>query len=338
MLFLGAEAYSRRRTRDALIQAAVGQASDDSVTHHDLSQSGWREVLDDARSLSLFASERLIRVTSAEAALPRTSSASASDDEESSGGPAGAAPHLAAYLQNPTPGVVLLIEATRFALEGEEKKKAERVKKFYAAVAEVVEFEAYSREEARRELESIAKAANLRLGPGVAEMLVEALGSDMSRIATEIEKLALFAGDGREISVDDIPSLVPDARSNTIFALVSAMGRRDRNLALETLDTLCRDGEYLPLALSFLSTQMRLALIAKEAGAKSAQQVQGHFARTGVPMWPQRAEQVAQTGAKFSVEQLRRGLRLIFAADRNLRDTRPDDRVVLESFVVALME
>jgi hypothetical protein len=30
------------------------------------------------------------------------------------------------------------------------------------------------------------------------------------------------------------------------------------------------------------------------------------------------------------------GLKLIFAADRELRDTRPDDRIVLEKFIFAL--
>ncbi len=337
VLFLGSESYGRKGLRDALIEAHAGAATDDSVTHHDLSETSWRDVLDDARSLSLFATERVIRVTSAESALPRMSAA-ASEEDDSPAGPAGSTPELAAYLQDPTPGVVLLVEATRFALEGEEKKKAERVRKFYAPIAEVVEFEPYSRDDARRELETLARTLNVRFAPGAAELLVEALGSDMSRIATETEKLALFATESRAVSVEDIGALIPDARSNTIFALVSAMGRRDRNAALLALDTLCRDGEYLPLALSFLSTQMRLALIAKEAGAKSAQQVQGHFARTGVPMWAQRAEQVSQTAARFSLEQLKRGLGLIYAADRQLRDTRPDDRVVLETFLVELME
>ena len=51
------------------------------------------------------------------------------------------------------------------------------------------------------------------------------------------------------------PALVPDARATNIFALVNAMGRRDRARSLEILDTLTREGEYLPLALAFLSAQ-----------------------------------------------------------------------------------
>jgi DNA polymerase III subunit delta len=151
----------------------------------------------------------------------------------------------------------------------------------------------------------------------------------------EIEKLALYAGT-RAVSAEDIATLVPDARSTTIFALVNAMARRDRTRALELLNTLASEGTYLPLALAFLSTQFRLALAAREAGLKSASQVQGHFARMGVPMWGSRAEQVWQTVAKFGQPQLERALKLISEADRGLRDARPDDRILMEQFVLKL--
>ncbi|MDQ6706705.1 MAG: hypothetical protein M3Z85_12100, partial [Acidobacteriota bacterium] len=106
--------------------------------------------------------------------------------------------------------------------------------------------------------------------------------------------------------------------------------------SLQVLDTLCRDGEYLPLALSFLSTQFRMALAAKEAGLKTASQIQGHFTKLGLPMWGSRAEQVYQSAVKFSKDQLERGLKLTFNADRDLRSARPDDRIVMEEFVVRL--
>ena len=105
-------------------------------------------------------------------------------------------------------------------------------------------------------------------------------GRTSRRIASEVEKLALYAGD-RTVTTDDIARLVPDARATTIFALVAALGRRDRAHALEHLDTLSREGEYLPLALAFLSTQFRMALAAKEAGLRGPQAVQGQLLAAG---------------------------------------------------------
>ena len=334
-LFLGQEAYNRRLCREALL-TAIGLEPE----LFDLSETSLAAILDDARAMSLFASERLLIVSAAETAMPRTSRAAAADaeDEEDSAAASpekdkGDAGNLAAYVKGPTPGVTIVFEATRWDLEGDDKARTERVRKFYAAIADVVEFRRFNPAEARTELERIARAANLKLEPAAAEALVEALAADVGRIAVEVEKLSLY---GRPITADDLPLLVPDARESTIFALVNALGQRNRARSLETLDALVREGEYLPLALTFLAGQFRMALVAKEGNLRGSAQVQSYFQRAGVPMWGSRAEQVAQTAAKFSTDQLRRGLTLIFEADRDLRSARPDDRTVVENFIVRL--
>jgi DNA polymerase III subunit delta len=332
-LFLGTEAYHRRRARAALLKAALGDADrDNAVTHYDLGQSSLAEVIDDARSLSLFAAERVIFVANAEAVLPR---GRADEDAGDGEGAAGSADLLSVYMKDPTPGVTVVFDAPRFDFEGEDKRKQDRVRKFFAALPDPVEFKRASSDEARREAAAMAKRAGLTVDPSIVELLVEALAADLTRLAVEIEKLALYAP-GRPITPEDIALLVPDARATTIFALVGALGRRDRSRSLEILDTLLRDGEYLPLALAFLSSQFRAALVAKEAGLRSPQQVQGHFARLGVQMWGSRAEQVYQTVAKFSKPQLQRAMELIFDVDKGLRSARPDDRLVMEQFILNL--
>lgn len=332
-LLLGPEAYERRRIKDALLATVPA----DAVSQHDLAELKLAEVLDDARALSLFASERVIWIVNAELALPR-SRAAADDEEGDSPAAAGAgdAAPLAAYLKDPTPGVTLVFEAIRHDFEGEDKRKQDRVRKFYAAIPDVVELKQYSPQDARSEAESLIRQAGFRMEPAALDLLIEALGAEIARVAVEIEKLSLFAGN-RVIGVEDITALVPDARTTTIFALVNALGRRDRARALGILDTLTREGEYLPLALAFLSTQFRTALVAREAGLKSSQQIQVHFSRLGVPMWGSRAEQVALTVSKFNKAQMERALGLIYKADKGLRDARPDDRIVMETFIMELV-
>jgi len=140
VLLLGTEAYDRRRIKDAMLAAFRG----DAVAQHDLMELSLAEVLDDARALSLFASERLIWVVNAELALPR-GKAAVEDEDGETGGAAGsgdAAP-LTAYMKDPTPGVTLIFEAIRFDFEGEDKKKQERVRKFYSAISDVVTCEPF---------------------------------------------------------------------------------------------------------------------------------------------------------------------------------------------------
>jgi DNA polymerase-3 subunit delta len=338
-LFLGLEGYNRRRCAEALF--AWSKAAGVEPERLDAAQTALAAVVDDVRSMSLFASERLVFIRNAEAAMPRASrSAAASmadDDDGDDGGPAGGSPGdvglLEAYVKSPTPGVTVVFEATRWDFEGDDKTKAERVRKYYGSIGEVVEFRRFTVDEARAELDRMARAKNVRLDPAAAEALVEALAADVGRIAVELEKLSLY---GKPITAEDLPLLVPDARQSTIFSLVAALGRRDRAGALSTLDALVREGEYLPLALTFLASQFRMALVAKEANLRGAMGVQGHFQKAGVPMWGSRAEQVWQTASKFSKNQLERGLKLIFEADRDLRSARPDDRVIVENFVVRL--
>jgi DNA polymerase-3 subunit delta len=332
-LFVGPEAYQRRTCREALLQAALGDADrDNAVTRYDLNEVELAEVIDDARSLSLFASDRAILVRNAEAALPKGRTAEDSEEES----PRGQADLLASYLRDASPGVVLAFDCDRYDLEGDDKAKLDRVRKFYAAIHDTVEMRRYTVEEAAAEVARLSKRAGLEIEPDAVALLIESLAADMARIAVEIEKLALYAGPGRAVTTEDIGALVPDARATTIFVLVGALGRRDRARALAVLDTLVKEGAYLPLALSFLAGQFRLALAAKEANLRSPQQIQAHFTRAGLPVWSSRAEQVYQTVSKFSGEQLRRGMELVYEADKSLRDRPPDDRIVMERFVMEL--
>ncbi len=328
-LFLGPEVYQLSACRRALVNKVLApEDRENGLSRHDLEETTLASVLDDARSLSLFAPNRVVWVSGAETALPR--GRAASDDENS------AAAELAAYLQRPTPGTVLVFEASRYDFEGEDRAKIERVQKFYSAIPEVVELRPYTLESARRLAQDLAKEAGLQIGLAEIGLLVESLAADAGRIANEIEKLRLYTAGTRKVTADDILRLVPNAQASTIFALVAALGRGDRKRALDSLDTLFREGEYLPLALTFLATQFRLAMAARDSGLKTSQQIQTKFSQQGIRIWRDRAEQVYQTVGAFPGEKLGRAIEKIFWADKALRDTRPDDRVVMEELVLSL--
>src|SRR5215216_6049901 len=127
-LFLGQEAWYREQCRKALIERALpAEDRENGFTRYDLDETDLNTVMDDARSFSLFATNRLIWVSSAEGALPRTRSAAAdSEDGEESGGKSTAAP-LTAYLKNPVPGTVVVFECSRYDFEGDDKAKLARV-------------------------------------------------------------------------------------------------------------------------------------------------------------------------------------------------------------------
>jgi DNA polymerase-3 subunit delta len=335
-LFLGQEGYQRKLCREALLARVLpGEAREEGFTQVDLDESSLNEVLDDARSLSLFAAERLIWIASAELALPKRLTASAEETDED-GKPVESS--LAAYLKAPTPGTVLVFECSRYDFVGDDKARLDRVEKYYAGIGEAatVEFRHFTPETSRHLAQDLARKAGLKIGGTELAALLEAIAGDAGRLASEIEKLALFVGSERAVTLDDLRMLVPNAAQATIFALVNALGKRDRKTALRSLDILVRDGEYLPLALTFLGTQFRLALAAKEARISNTQQAQTFFQRIGVRMWRDRAEQVMATASAFPRESLARAVELLYDTDKKFREGYKNDQLVMELLVLAL--
>jgi DNA polymerase-3 subunit delta len=307
---------------------------DEGFVRHDLDELSLAEVIDDARSMSLFAGNRLIWIGGAESALPR-GRAAAADEEPAAAAAATAA--LASYCEDPTPGTTLVFDARRWDFDGEDKPRLERLVKFYAPIRNVVEFARFSPQEAKTLAFTLAQENGMRMGTAEVEMLVEATAADAARIESEIQKLGLFArARGGKVTGEDIRALVPNSQETTIFALVNALARRDRAASLDLLDTLVRSGEYLPLALTFLGGIFRMALAAREQNLRSSSDVQSYFQRQGVPMWRSRAEQIHLAAAKFPSAKLADAVSLVFEADKGLKSARPDDRLVMEQFVLKL--
>jgi DNA polymerase III subunit delta len=77
-------------------------------------------------------------------------------------------------------------------------------------------------------------------------------------------------------------------------------------------------------------------LAAQDAGLRTSQQIQTHFTKLGIRIWRDRADQIYQTVSSFSKERLMQAIEKVHSTDKALRDTRPDDRVVMEELVLSL--
>ena len=71
-LFLGNELFSRDGCRKALLEAALPPGERESgLAQYDLAEASLQDVIEDARTLSLFAGERMIVGYNAENVLPK---------------------------------------------------------------------------------------------------------------------------------------------------------------------------------------------------------------------------------------------------------------------------
>jgi DNA polymerase-3 subunit delta len=327
-LFLGAEVFFRDRCRRALKQAVLGgEATEEGLIQIDLKEQPIARVLDETRTLSLFASSRLVFALNADQALPSGRSAKDAADAE----------ELAAYFRDPTPGVVLAFECTKLdARDRDDKAKIDRVAQFYASVPVLVEMERLSPNDALKGAALLARNLGLDIDTDTLSELVEMLGQDMARLENELQKLQLYAENGRPITRDDIALLVPEARQSGVFELTDALARKERDRALRILDTLNESGAYWPMQVTLLASLFRQTLAVKESGARSAKQAMDQLARSGVRTWFSRAQQLVDTAQKFSRSELENALEALYEADRDLRRPRPDDRLIMETLLLKL--
>jgi DNA polymerase III subunit delta len=128
------------------------------------------------------------------------------------------AKEIASYLKAPAP-------ATTLALVAGELKKDAPIAKTVAGAGEVLLWDVPKRGLQRWVGEQF-QVHGAKIEPEAARVLVELVGEDLYELATEIDKLATWAGTER-VGVDDVERLVAARGEATNFALTDAWGVRD---------------------------------------------------------------------------------------------------------------
>ncbi|MDZ8263737.1 DNA polymerase III subunit delta [Nostoc sp. ChiQUE01b] len=108
-----------------------------------------------------------------------------------------------------------------------------------------------------------AKKIKLVLSKDAVEYLAEAIGNDMTRVATELRKLYIY-GNGRQLELAEVKELVSCQTQNSL-QLASAIRQGESNQVLHLLDDLLSRSEPLMVIVATLLTQFRTWLWVKSA-------------------------------------------------------------------------
>jgi DNA polymerase-3 subunit delta len=170
-----------------------------------------------------------------------------------------------------------------------------------AAGGEVHEFAAPKPREIPRLLAGEAQRLRFRLEPAAARMLVDRLGSNMVRLRNELERLALWAGEGGEVSATDLAEMIADTSEAAVWALSDALLARDAALALTIGERLIAQGENVTGVVYGLASRLRKATAAAsqlERGVPPAQ------VESGLGMHPYAAKKLVASLGATSAEDL----------------------------------
>jgi DNA polymerase-3 subunit delta len=115
-----------------------------------------------------------------------------------------------------------------------------------------------------RLISTIVKEAGYDIDPAASACLKEILGGNIALIEAELNKVFQFAGNRKNITLEDINESVGDFGLPLVFDLIDAIADKKRGKALEILARLLRDGEQPLMLLGMMAGHWRRLLAARE--------------------------------------------------------------------------
>ncbi len=181
------------------------------------------------------------------------------------------------------------------------KAPAKLAKAVKAAGGEIHEFEAPKPREMPRILIGDAKRLGFALDPAAARILVDRMGTNPVRLGNELERLALWAGEGGAVSAADLEAMVSDTSEAAVWALSDAMLERNPAKAASLAERLVSQGENVTGLIYGLASRLRKACT---AAAQLEQGVPSKQVESGLGMHPYAAKQLVARLGNTDLEQL----------------------------------
>ncbi|MCA5005104.1 DNA polymerase III subunit delta [Sphingobacterium bovistauri] len=151
---------------------------------------------------------------------------------------------LAKYVDNLTPTTILVF-AYKYG------KFDKRTKLFKAIEKAGIVFESeklYDNKVAPWIVDEIQQQGR-KIHPQAAALMAEYLGTDLSKVANEVQKLILNVPKEREISVQDIEQNIGISKDFNVFELNNALGKRDALKAIQIVDYFAANPKSNPVVL-----------------------------------------------------------------------------------------
>jgi len=316
VLLLGDEPYLRDACRKQLIEKFVPEAARTwAVSRFSADNGEIQAATDQAQTLPMLSPQQVVFLEEAEAIEKLGEKAR---DE--------AVKTLEAYLENPAPFTVLVIEASGL----DQRMRLAKLLMEKALVVEVGLGENLDERVAAAAVlaKSLAKEHGIEFEKGAAEDLAEFVGGDLMRLKMEVDKLATFAGEREIVKRQDVAALVVSEKSATIWEVADLLASRQPQKALEFFERLLREGEEPVQMLGAMAWMYRKLVEATEVRAAN-----GWQAARALGMRPEQAELAIQSARKISKERLLDGIKALREADNRLKGGTKDPHSVMEFLV-----
>jgi DNA polymerase-3 subunit delta len=317
LLLLGDEPFLRDASRAQLIDTFVPEATRAwALSRYSADRNETQDALEQAQTLPMLAPRQIVFLHDVEKI-----------EKLGEKNRDAAVEQLEAYLNNPAPFTVLVLEATAL----DQRMKLAKLLSEKAIVVDVgLGEDLQARQAAAVPLaHAMAKEQGVAFEKGAAEDLAEFVAADLMRLKTEIDKLATYVGGRKLIRPQDVSALVISEKTTTVWELADMLAKREGKQALEFLDRLLRDGEEPLQMLGAITWMYRKLIEASELKGIS----NGFQAARALGMRPEQAELALQSARKIPKARLLQGLQSLQAADSRLKGGAEDPHTVMEFLI-----
>ncbi|MGA8273923.1 MAG: DNA polymerase III subunit delta [Candidatus Sulfotelmatobacter sp.] len=335
-VFVGDEAFFRKRFRDAILEHLVPtDLRDFSLFEFDLAEHDLAEVLDRARTPSLMAPFQVFFVRGVKNLFGRGSNEDKLEAIED-------------YCKNPNPDALIVFVADHISIpadvrrmEMQDKERYQRIRETMGPYCGIVELARVEEGEAVRWISDYcaSRPTPVKMEPDGARELVDALGGDMMMISNELEKLMLYVGARNRITLGDVETMVLAAKQRSLYELTDAISAKDRVRALEVLDAMLSSGDGDEAAIGhiyMLAKTFRQMLVILERNVRDQRMLWAALWQ-GFRVPPFAADDIIKQARRYkSRRDLTRAIRLVAKADLALRSNPVSKRMVLERLVMDL--
>jgi DNA polymerase-3 subunit delta len=333
-VFVGDEVFFRKRCREAIVQHLVPpELRDFSLFEFDLGETDLAEILDRARTPSLMAPFQVFFVRGVKHLFGR-----GSNEEKLSA--------IEQYCKDPNPDAVLIFAADHISIPADARRmdmtdrdRYERIRDTLGQYCGIVELARVEEGEAVRWVGEHCASQGIKIDADAARELVDALGGDMMMISNELEKLTLYVGEKKRITLGDVETMVLAAKQRSLYELTDAISAKDRVRALEVLDAILSTGEGEEAAIGhlyMLAKTFRQMLVILERNVRDQRMLWAALWQ-GFRVPPFAADDIIKQARRYkSKRELTRAIRLVAKTDLALRSNPPSKRLVLEKLVLDL--
>ncbi len=173
-----------------------------------------------------------------------------------------------------------------------------------------------------------------RMDGQAAALLAQNIGSNVRLLDQEIQKLLLYCGENKTITVDDVKLMVPYVQSaDVIFNMVDAIGQRNPRNAAIYLHRLLAVGQHPLTIFGMVVRQFRLLIQARWLIDHNGRETD---VAARLKLHPYAAEKTCAQAERFTFEQLRTAYRLLTKSDLAIKRGMLDAEAALDLLVMQL--